>query len=108
MARSTCARRCRGAAPVVTQTREHHRPCAVVDVIAPWNYPLNLGLGDTIPALLAGNRVALSPDAQTPFTPLWAVRLLYEAGLPRELVRVVAGPGPACGRKHLVAVGMYL
>jgi acyl-CoA reductase-like NAD-dependent aldehyde dehydrogenase len=31
----------------------------------------------------------LKPDSQTPFSTLWAARLLEEAGVPGELVQVV-------------------
>ena len=61
-------RRRQGALPLLTRTTEHHRPRGVIGIIAPWNYPLSLSIGDAIPALLAGNAVVLKPDAQTPFT----------------------------------------
>ena len=60
----------------------------VVGIIAPWNYPLTLGIGDAIPALLAGNGVVLKPDAQTPFTALWAAA---PAGRGRAARRPAAG-----------------
>jgi succinate-semialdehyde dehydrogenase/glutarate-semialdehyde dehydrogenase len=73
-------------------------PKGVVGMITPWNYPLTLPLSDAIPALLAGNAVVLKPDAQTPFSALSALALLYEAGLPEGLFRVVLGDGPTVGR----------
>ena len=65
-------RRRQGALPILTRTTELHHPRGVIGIIAPWNYPLSLSIGDAIPALLAGNAVVLKPDAQTPFTALWA------------------------------------
>jgi succinate-semialdehyde dehydrogenase / glutarate-semialdehyde dehydrogenase len=79
-------RRRAGAAPLLTKTRELHHPKGVVAIIAPWNYPFTLGVSDAVPALLAGNAVVLKPDAQTPFSSLWAYRLLEEAGLPEGVV----------------------
>ncbi len=86
-----------GALPVLTQTRVHHRPRGVIGIIAPWNYPFTLAIGDALPALLAGNGVVLKPDAQTPFTALWAAGLLEEAGLPAGLLQVVTGRGAELG-----------
>ncbi|GAB47514.1 aldehyde dehydrogenase family protein, partial [Mobilicoccus pelagius] len=86
-----------GAQPVLTQAWELHHPKGLVGIIAPWNYPLTLGIGDALPALVAGNAVLVKPDVQTPYSTLWAVDLLEEAGLPRELVQVVTGPGSELG-----------
>lgn len=90
-------KRRRGALPLLTATWEYRHPLGVIGFIAPWNYPLSLSLTDAIPALLAGNGVVLKPDQQTPLTALWAVDLLYEAGLPPELFQVVTGRGREIG-----------
>jgi succinate-semialdehyde dehydrogenase/glutarate-semialdehyde dehydrogenase len=50
-----------------------------------------------VPSLAAGNAVVLKPDSQTPFTALWGVALLEEAGLPSDLLEVVAGSGAQLG-----------
>ena len=86
-----------GVFPVFTRTVERYVPKGVIGIISPWNYPLTLATSDAVPALLAGNGVVLKPDAQTPFTALLAVELLFEAGLPRELFQVVTGHGPDLG-----------
>jgi succinate-semialdehyde dehydrogenase/glutarate-semialdehyde dehydrogenase len=90
-------RRRQGVIPFLTSAREEFVPKGVVGVIAPWNYPLTLGITDAIPALLAGNGVVVKPDSQTPFAALWACRLLDEAGLPPDLLHVVTGPGTELG-----------
>jgi succinate-semialdehyde dehydrogenase/glutarate-semialdehyde dehydrogenase len=90
-------KRRKGALPGVTVTWEHYQPVGVVGVIAPWNYPLSMAITDAIPALMAGNGVVLKPDRHTPFTALWAVDLLIEAGLPRDLLLVVTGQGSELG-----------
>jgi acyl-CoA reductase-like NAD-dependent aldehyde dehydrogenase len=84
-------RRRRGAIPGLTVAWEHRHPVGLAGLIAPWNYPLSLAISDSIPALLAGNAVLLKPDPKTPFTALWAVDLLYRAGLPADLLQVVVG-----------------
>ncbi|SHT67861.1 succinic semialdehyde dehydrogenase [Mycolicibacterium phocaicum] len=80
-----------GAIPVATQVRELRQPKGVVGIISPWNYPLSLGAGDAIPALLAGNAVVHKPDTQTALTALFARELLVKAGLPAELWQIVIG-----------------
>lgn len=92
-----------GLVPGLTSVRVHHRPVGLVGVVTPWNYPLNLPLGDTLQALLAGNAVLLKPDTQTVLTALWGVARLEEAGLPAGLVHVVAG-GPEVGAAVVDAV----
>lgn len=71
-------------------------PHGVVGIVTPWNYPLSLGLGDALPALVAGNAVLLRADPQTALTLLWCAELLEDAGLPADLFQVVVG-GPDVG-----------
>ncbi|MEV6304479.1 succinic semialdehyde dehydrogenase [Actinoplanes sp. NPDC051861] len=87
----------RPAIPVVTRARELRLPKGVVGIISPWNYPLYLGVGDLIPALLAGNTAVGKADEQTPLTLLWARALMAEAGLPEHVWQVVSGDGPVIG-----------
>jgi len=86
-----------GLLPVLTSTRELRQPKGVVAVISPWNYPLALAAGDTIPALIAGNAVVQKPDNQTALTALWALSLAREAGLPADLWQMVLGRGSTIG-----------
>ena len=90
-------RRRQGAFPLLTATREYRHPLGVAGFIVPWNYPLSLGISDAIPALLAGNGALIKPDEKTPYSALWSVDLLHEAGLPEGLVQVVTGYGTELG-----------
>lgn len=90
-------RRRQGALPILTRTHERHVPLGVVGVITPWNYPLTLPASDVVPALVTGNAVVLKPDSQTPHTALMVLELLLRAGLPRDVLQVVLGPGPEIG-----------
>ena len=74
--------------PPPARRRRPHRPLEL---------PASLTLADGLPALAAGNAVVLKPDSQTPFTALWGVALLEEAGLPDGLVQVVTGSGAQLG-----------
>jgi succinate-semialdehyde dehydrogenase/glutarate-semialdehyde dehydrogenase len=90
-------KRRQGVQLMLTQVWEHHHPKGLVGIISPWNYPLTLGISDAIPAIVAGNAVLTKPDQQTPFSALWAVRLLEEAGMPPGLVQVITGAGSELG-----------
>lgn len=91
------SRRVTAALPGMITTVVRYEPKGVVGVIAPWNYPMALSISDAIPALVAGNAVVIKPDSQTPFCTLVNVDLLYRAGLPRDLLAVVPGPGAVVG-----------
>ncbi len=86
-----------GAIPTLTRISELRHPRGVVGQIAPWNYPLELSVGDALPAFVAGNAVVMKPDTETALTALWARDLLIEAGLPAEVFQVVIGDGPVVG-----------
>ena len=90
-------RRRQAFAPLLVQAWEHRHPVGLVGIISPWNYPLTMAVSDALPALLAGNAILLKPAEITPFAALYAVRLLYEAGLPADLFQVVTGRGRDLG-----------
>jgi len=71
-----------------------YEPLGVVGVIAPWNYPLVLGLGDAIPALMAGNAVVLKPSSITPLSSVMMVEEGMKAvGWPQDVCLVATGSG---------------
>ena len=86
-----------GPVPFLSSSTEVHVPKGVVGIIAPWNFPFATGLSDAIPALMAGNAVVVKPDNKTALSPLFGIRLLEEAGLPKGLFQVVCGEGPDIG-----------
>ncbi|OKJ34145.1 succinic semialdehyde dehydrogenase [Streptomyces sp. CB01580] len=86
-----------GVVPTLTKVTELRQPRGVVGQIAPWNYPLELSVGDALPAFVSGNAVVMKPDTETALTALWARDLLIEAGLPAEVFQVVLGDGPVVG-----------
>ncbi|MCY3941838.1 MAG: bifunctional proline dehydrogenase/L-glutamate gamma-semialdehyde dehydrogenase PutA [Gammaproteobacteria bacterium] len=61
--------------------------------ISPWNFPLAIFLGQVSAALLAGNAVLAKPAEQTPRIAKMAVDLLHAAGVPADVLRLVAGAG---------------
>ena len=70
-----------------------YEPLGVIGVIAPWNYPWSIPLGEVAIALMAGNGVVLKPASLTPLIGERILRVLERAGIPEGLVRVIHGPG---------------
>ena len=70
-------------------------PIGVVAAIAPWNFPLAIGLWKVAPALAAGCTVVLKPSEVTPLTSLRLAELALEAGAPPGVLNVVTGDGQA-------------
>lgn len=67
----------------------HRRPLGTVLVIAPGNYPLFLGGGPTLQALVAGNFVLLKPAPGTEAVLQRFAGALLRAGLPADALRVL-------------------
>jgi succinate-semialdehyde dehydrogenase / glutarate-semialdehyde dehydrogenase len=88
----------RSGVPGLVSARVTRLPKGLVGVIAPWNYPLFLAVGDVIPALVAGNAVLSKADSQAPLTLLAARDLALQAGVPPDVWQVVAGPGSGIGQ----------
>lgn len=79
--------------PTIHWAKVHYKPHGVVGIISPWNYPFAVPFIDTLPALIAGNTVLLKPSEVTPFIGQWGVDLMYEVGIPRDVIQVVQGDG---------------
>ncbi len=65
--------------------------------ISPWNFPLAIFTGQVTAALAAGNSVVAKPAEQTPLVAAEAVRLLHEAGVPRNALHLLPGDGARVG-----------
>ncbi|MEE9545409.1 MAG: bifunctional proline dehydrogenase/L-glutamate gamma-semialdehyde dehydrogenase PutA, partial [Rhodospirillales bacterium] len=65
--------------------------------ISPWNFPLAIFIGQVTAALAAGNAVVAKPAEQTPLMAAQASGILYQGGIPEDVVRLVAGDGPSVG-----------
>lgn len=91
------AERRAGVIPALTRVDVNHVPKGVVGIISPWNYPFTMALCDGLAAIAAGNAVVTKPDAQTMLTALLGAELLEQAGFPKGLWNVVAGPGSTIG-----------
>ena len=63
----------------------------VISAITPFNHPMNQVAHKVAPAIATNNRMVLKPSEKTPLAALYLAQLLYEAGLPREMFRVITG-----------------
>lgn len=70
-----------------------HKPYGVVNVIAPWNYPLALSIPPVVSALIAGNVVVLKPSEVTGATGYLMEKLFERVPDLKPYVRVVHGDG---------------
>jgi RHH-type proline utilization regulon transcriptional repressor/proline dehydrogenase/delta 1-pyrroline-5-carboxylate dehydrogenase len=74
-------------------------PRGVVGCISPWNFPLAIFTGQISAALSAGNGVLAKPADPTPIVASIAVKLLHQAGVPRNVLQLVPGQGSVVGAK---------
>lgn len=65
--------------------------------ISPWNFPLAIFLGQVTAALVVGNTVVAKPAEQTSLIAMRAVELLYEAGVPTDVIHLLPGDGASVG-----------
>ena len=68
-------------------------PLGPIVCISPWNFPLAIFTGQVGAALIAGNAVLAKPAEETPLIAAEAVRILHEAGVPRDALQLLPGDG---------------
>ncbi|SEQ07253.1 L-proline dehydrogenase [Amphritea atlantica] len=59
--------------------------------ISPWSFPLAIGTGQVVAALLAGNSVIAKPANSTPLIAYRATQLLLDAGVARDAIALLPG-----------------
>ncbi len=62
-----------------------------ISAITPFNHPLNMISHKIAPAIATNNRVVAKPTELTPLTALLLADILYEAGLPPQMLSIVTG-----------------
>ncbi|MBO3657797.1 betaine-aldehyde dehydrogenase [Acinetobacter haemolyticus] len=73
-------------------------PLGVVAGIGAWNYPIQIALWKSAPALAAGNAMIFKPSETTPLTAFKLAEIYTEAGLPDGVFNVVQGAGRDIGQ----------
>lgn len=78
-------------------TREKivYEPLGVIANISAWNYPYLVGVNVFVPAIIGGNAVLYKPSEYATLTGMHIQRLLYKAGVPKEVFHLVVGKGQA-------------
>jgi betaine-aldehyde dehydrogenase len=66
-------------------------PLGVCAGIGAWNYPMQIAMWKSGPALACGNTMVFKPAQQTPLTALKLAEIYSEAGLPPGVFNVVQG-----------------
>jgi phosphonoacetaldehyde dehydrogenase len=66
-------------------------PLRAISAITPFNHPLNMVAHKIAPAIATNNCIVCKPTERTPLTALVLAGLLYEAGLPHQMLSVVTG-----------------
>jgi betaine-aldehyde dehydrogenase len=74
-----------------------HEPLGVVCGIGAWNYPIQIALWKSAPALAAGNAMIFKPSEITPLTALKLAEIYTAAGVPDGVFNVIQGPGRVVG-----------
>jgi RHH-type proline utilization regulon transcriptional repressor/proline dehydrogenase/delta 1-pyrroline-5-carboxylate dehydrogenase len=70
-----------------------HHALGPIVCISPWNFPLAIFAGQIAAALVAGNSVLAKPAEETPLIAAEAVRILQEAGIPKNVLQLLPGDG---------------
>ena len=73
-------------------------PLGVVAGIGAWNYPIQIALWKSAPALAAGNAMIFKPSEVTSLTALKLAEIYSEAGLPDGVFNVLTGAGADVGQ----------
>lgn len=68
-------------------------PLGVVAGIGAWNYPIQIALWKSAPALASGNAMIFKPSEVTPLTALKLAEIYSQAGVPDGVFNVVQGGG---------------
>ncbi|WP_411826542.1 proline dehydrogenase family protein [Luteolibacter sp. AS25] len=78
-----------------------HRPLGCVVIAPPWNFPFAIPCGGVLAALMAGNTVILKPAPQATLCGWHLAKILWEAGIPKDVLQFVPAPDNEIGR-HLI------
>ncbi len=63
----------------------------VITAITPFNHPMNQVAHKVVPSVATNNRMVLKPSEKVPFSAILFADILYEAGLPPEMLSVITG-----------------
>lgn len=79
------------------ESRSVMKPYGVFAVVAPFNF-FALATGMTVAPLVVGNAVVLKPSSDIPLSSYLLVKILHEAGVPKNVLVFLSGSGGIVGR----------
>lgn len=82
-------------------TESVYLPYGAWGVISPFNFPLALAAGMVGGALVTGNTVVLKPSQDAPLSGALLAEILWNHGVPHEVLHLVMGPGAEIGEAIL-------
>ncbi len=66
-------------------------PVKAISAITPFNHPLNMVSHKIAPSIATNNCMVVKPTELTPLTAIALADIIYEAGLPPEMLQIVTG-----------------
>ena len=66
-------------------------PLRAISAITPFNHPLNMVAHKIAPAIATNTPIVCKPTELTPLSAIWLADILYEAGLPPEMLSIITG-----------------
>jgi len=72
-------------------------PLGVGVIIPPWNFAAAIMGGMTLAAIVTGNTAVVKPSSDSPTIAAIFIDILYESGVPRNVVSFFTGPGGTAG-----------
>ena len=72
-------------------------PLGVGVIIPPWNFAAAIMGGMTLAAVVTGNTAIVKPSSDSPTIAAIFIDILYEAGVPRDVVSFFTWPGGTAG-----------
>ncbi|MFT5006573.1 MAG: putative phosphonoacetaldehyde dehydrogenase [Paracoccaceae bacterium] len=77
-------------------------PVGVISAITPFNHPLNMVSHKIAPSIATNNCMVVKPTELTPLTAIALADIIYEAGLPPEMLQIVTGLPKDIGEEMMI------
>lgn len=81
-----------------------HEALGVVAAIIPFNFPIEMTIQKTVPALVMGNTVIVKAPTTNPIAVKMMVEYAHEAGVPEDAIQFVSGDRKVC-TEHVLKNG---
>lgn len=79
----------------------HTEPVGLIAAITPFNHPLNMISHKIAPAIATNNCIVCKPSEKTPLTALRLADIIYDSGLPVEMLSILVGNATVIGQVFL-------